>query len=133
MGYPLLGRRAGFARSLGNRSCLFLMSYFRYQSQIDTDCFLASFKSLLENAGLLVSEEFSTASQLFAETFEGKTSSSSKVKILISWADKSSGVCLVEVRSDEPHLRKNTFCERVANQLRDLIPAKEVSSNFIPS
>ena len=65
------------------------MSYFRYQSQIDTDCLLASFKSLLENAGLLVSEEFSTASQLFAEIFEGKTSSSSKVKVLISWADKN--------------------------------------------
>ena len=109
------------------------MSYFRYHSQIDTDCLLASFKILLENAGLLVSEEFSTASQLFAEIFEGKTLSSSKVKVLISWADKSSLICLIEVRSDEPHLRKDTFCERVANQLRDLIPAKEVSSNFIPS
>ena len=107
------------------------MSYFRYQSQTDKDCLLTGFKSLLENAGLVVSEEFSTASQLFAEIFEGKTLSSSKVKVLISWADKSSLICLIEVRSDEPHLRKDTFCERVANQLRDLIPAKEVSSNFI--
>ena len=109
------------------------MSYFRYHSQIDTDCLTSSFKSLLEEAGLLVSEEFSTTSQLFAETFDGKTLSNSKVKILISWADKSTRVCLVEVRGDEPHLRKDTFCEQVANQLRDLIPVKDVASSFIPS
>ena len=131
MGYSFLGRRPSFQRSLEYRPSLFFMSYFQYHSQIETDCLISSFKSLLEEAGLLVSEEFSTTSQLFAETFDGKTLSNSKVKILISWADKSSRVCLIEVRSDEPHLRKDTFCERVANQLRDLIPAKEVSSNFI--
>ena len=109
------------------------MSYFRYQSQIDTDCLLSSFKNLLENAGLLVSEEFSSGVQVFAENQLDQIGCKTKIKVLISWADKSSRICLVEVRSDEPHLIKDTFCERVANQLRDLIPAKEVSSNFVPS
>ncbi len=100
------------------------MSYFRYQSQIDSDCLLTSYKRLLENAGLLVCEEFSSGTQIFAENQLNQIDTKTKVKVLISWADKSSRVSLVEVRSDEPHLRKDTLCEQVANQLLDLIPAK---------
>ena len=70
---------------------------------------------------------------MFAENQLNQIDCKIKIKVLISWADKSSRVCLVEVRSDEPQLMKDTFCEQAANQLRDLIPAKEISSNFIPS
>ena len=107
------------------------MAYFRYQSQINTDCLLSSFKGLLEDAGLLVSEEFSNRVQVFAENQLNQIDCNTKIKVLISWADKSSRICLVEVRSDEPQLMKDTFCEKAANQLRGLIPANEKSSNFI--
>ena len=107
------------------------MSYFQYQSQIDSDCLLSSFKSLLENAGLLVSEEFSSGGQVFAENQLGQMECKTRIKVLISWADKRNNLCLIEVRSDEPQLRKDTFCEQLTNQLRDLIPAKETSSNSI--
>ena len=106
------------------------MAYFRYQSQIDTDCLLTSFKGLLENAGLLVSDEFSSGVQVFAENQLNQIDSNIKVKVLISWSDKSSRVCLIEIRSDEPQLQKNTLCEQAANQLRGLIPDKEIFNDF---
>ena len=42
------------------------MAYFHYQSETEKDCLLTAFKSLLENAGLVVSDEFSTDFQVFA-------------------------------------------------------------------
>ena len=101
------------------------MAYFSYQSQVEADCLLSRFKSLLENAGLFVSEEFSSDVQVFAENKLDQIECKTKVKVLISWSDKRSQLCLIEVRSDEPHLMKDTLCERAANQLRGLIPAKE--------
>ena len=54
----------------------------------------------------------------------------SKVNVLISWSDKSKRECTVEVRSDEPYLKKDTRCQKVHTQLRELIPPKEVSTQF---
>ena len=48
-----------------------------------------------------------------------------RVKVLISWIDKSVRIFSVEVRSDEPFLKRDTSCERVVNQLRGLIPPKD--------
>ena len=109
------------------------MSYYQYQSQIDADCLLEGCKSLLENAGLIVSEQFSSGSQVFAENQLNQIECKTKVKVLISWADKSNRICLIEVRSDEPQLRKDTFCEQLSHQLRALIPDKRFTSNVIPS
>ncbi len=108
------------------------MAYFSYQSHIDADCLLSSFRNVLEKAGLLVSEEFSNEVQVFAENQLDQIDCKTKIKVLISWFDKSSRLCLIEVRSDEPHLMKDTFCEQAANKLCGLIPAKENSSNFSP-
>tara|TARA_B100000700_G_C14776269_1_gene729125 strand:+ start:562 stop:879 length:318 start_codon:yes stop_codon:yes gene_type:complete len=102
------------------------MAYFQYQSETDKDCLLTSFKSLLENAGLLVSEEFSSAAQVFAENQSGQIDYKTKVKVFISWFDKSVRICLIEIRSDEPFSKKDTYCEQVANQLRGLIPPKDL-------
>tara|TARA_B100001996_G_C18100918_1_gene377302 strand:+ start:96 stop:437 length:342 start_codon:yes stop_codon:yes gene_type:complete len=105
------------------------MAYFHYQSETDKDCLLASFKSLLENADLLVSEEFSSDVQVFAESKSEALDYKTKVKVFISWIDKRVRICSVEVRSDEPLLRRNTSCEKVMNQLRDLIPPKDIEIN----
>ena len=101
------------------------MAYFQYECSTDNDCLLTSFKSLLENAGLLVSDEFSSDFQIFAESRAGQLNYKSKVKVLISWADRSVRTCSVEVRSDEPLLKRDTFCEKVVNDLRGLIPPKD--------
>lgn len=105
------------------------MAYFRYLSEIDNDCLLSSFRHLLEEAGLNVSQEFSSAAQVFAEEVTSANKYNSKVKVLISWSDKSLRHCSIEIRSDEPFLKRNTSCERVASQLRYLIPPKKTVSN----
>ncbi len=102
------------------------MAYFQYQSETERDCLLTSFKDLLETAGLIVSEEFSSEVQVFAESKPGQIESKTKVKVFISWVDKNVRTFLVEVRSDEPSLKRDTSCEKVANQLRNLIPPKDL-------
>ncbi len=102
------------------------MAYFQYLSQIDSDCLLSSFQHLLEEAGLSISEEFSSHAQIFAEDNNEK-SYHSKVKVLISWSDKNLRQCSIEVRSDEPLLKRGTSCERLTSQLRNLIPPHETS------
>ena len=104
------------------------MAYFKYQSEIDTDCLISSFRNTLEQIGLNISNEFSSHAQVFAEENIYNINYKSKVNVLISWSDKSKRECSVEVRSDDPYLRRDTHCERISSQLRKLIPPKEVSS-----
>ena len=102
------------------------MAYFQYQSETERDCLLSAYKSLLENVGLIVSDEFSNDFQVFAESRSDQIDYKKRVKVLISWIDKSVKTFSIEVRSDEPFLKKDTSCERVVNQLRGLIPPKDV-------
>ncbi len=107
------------------------MAYFQYLAESTSQSSLYDFTPTLENFGFIISKEFSTPSQLYAEIFDEKALSSSKVNVLISWANKSSRLFLIEVRSDEPHLKKDTFCKRITNKLCDLIPPKEIANDFI--
>ncbi len=105
------------------------MAYFHYLSEVENDCLTGSFKSLLEEAGLQVLNEFSNHSQVFAEKDLRLGKPDSKVKVLISWKDKALRQCSIEIRSDEPHLKKDTSCKRVAHQIRNLIPPKFIPAN----
>ena len=102
------------------------MAYFQYQSETERDCLLTAFRGLLENVDLIVSDEFSTDFQVFAQSRPDQIDYKTRVKVFISWVDKSVRIFSVEVRSDEPFLKKDTTCERVVNQLRDLIPPKDL-------
>ncbi len=104
------------------------MAYFRYLSNLDNDCLFTSFESLLEKAGLNISKEFSSHAQIFAEEPIQAVNYQSKVKVIISWTNKSIRECSIEVRSDEPYLQKNTSCEKLAIQLQNLIPPKPSSN-----
>ena len=100
------------------------MAYFRYLSQIDNDCLQSTFNNLLEAAGLSICQEFSTKSQILAEEINSKGYYKSKVKVIISWSNKQLRQCFIEVRSDEPHLKNGTRCEKIAKHLNTLIPPK---------
>ena len=101
------------------------MAFFQYLSEVEGDCLLSSFSQVLENAGLNISNDFSSPAQVFAEFKSADVDYKSKVNVLISWSDKSKRECSVEVRSDEPYLRKDTRCEKVHSHLREVIPPKE--------
>ena len=103
------------------------MAYFKYQSEIDTDCLISSFRNTLEQIGLNISNEFSSHAQVFAEENIYNINYKSKVNVLISWSNKSKKECSVEVRSDEPYLKRDTRCEQVHSELRKLIPPKKES------
>ena len=102
-----------------------VMAFFQYLAEVDGDCLLSSFTQVLENAGLHISNDFSSTAQIFAESKSVDFDYQSKVNVLISWSDKSKRECSIEVRSDEPYLRRDTRCEKVHSQLRHMIPPKE--------
>ena len=106
------------------------MAFFQYLSEVKGDCLFSSFTQGLESAGLHISEDFSSHAQIFAECKNVEANYKSKVNVLISWSDKSKRECSVEIRSDEPYLRRDTRCERVHIQLRKFIPPKEVPTLF---
>ena len=100
------------------------MAYFQYLSDVNGECLLSTFQGLLEAAGLKVSKEFSNSSQIYAEEKGLNSGYQSVVKVLISWSDKHSKQCSIEVRSDEPFLKSGTRCENIATALHALIPPK---------
>ena len=104
------------------------MAYFQYLSEITSDCLVSSFQNVLEEVGLTISEEFSTHAQIFAEESVINPSYKTKVNVLISWSDKSKRECSIEVRSDEPYLKRDTRCEKVHSQLREVILPKELTA-----
>ena len=104
------------------------MAFFQYISVVQSDCLINNFGKVLDNAGLHIS--FTSPAQIFAECKNLDVNYKSKVKVLISWSDKSKRECSVEVRSDEPHLRRDTRCEEVHSHLIKLIPPKELSALF---
>ncbi len=103
------------------------MAFFQYLTEVEGDCLFSSFTQGLENAGLHVSTDFSSPAQIFAECKSIDANYKSKVNVLISWSNKSKKECSVEVRSDEPYLKRDTRCEQVHSQLRKLIPPKKES------
>tara|TARA_Y100001968_G_scaffold17086_2_gene13585 strand:+ start:1756 stop:2058 length:303 start_codon:yes stop_codon:yes gene_type:complete len=100
------------------------MAFYQYLCAASEDCLHKSFNHSLEKVGVKISKEFSSHAQIFAEVKIPNTESISKVKVIISWVDKNIKCCSVEVRSDEPFLKKNTFCKRIANELKNVIPPK---------
>ena len=107
------------------------MAYFQYLSEVNTDCLISSFKHILEEVGLNISQEFSSHAQVFAEGINSKQSYQSKVNVLISWNDKSKNECSIEVRSNEPY-KKGTSCEKIADELLTLIPPKQSRNSQEP-
>ncbi len=101
------------------------MAYSQYLAEVSNDCLISSFKHILEEVGLNISQEFSSHAQVFAEKSPNKLNYQSKVNVLISWSDKSKKVCSIEVRSNEP-CKKGTSCEKIADELRTLIPPKQI-------
>ncbi len=104
------------------------MAYFSFLSQVPGEDLLESFEHLLEEAGLKVSQEFSNPAHIYAEDKAEGISSQSVVKVLISWSDKKHRQCSVEIRSDEPFLKKDTHCKRVTSALHSLLPSKSTTN-----
>ena len=104
------------------------MAYFQYFIEITNDCLISSLQNVLEEVGFKISQEFSSHAQIYAEENACHPGYKSKVNVLISWSNKSKRECSVEIRSDEPSLRRDTRCERINSQLRKVIPPKQVSS-----
>ena len=111
------------------RVLVLVMAFFQYISEVKSDCLYSNFTKVLDNAGLHIS--FSSPAQIFAECKNVDVNYKSKVKVLISWSDKSKRECSVEVRSDEPHLRRETRCKEFHSYLRKVIPPKEFSPLFV--
>ena len=105
-----------------------VMAFFQYLSEVEGDCLSNSSTQVLENAGFHISNDFSSPAQIFAECKSTDADYKSKVNVLISWSDKSKRECSVEVRSDEPYLRRDTRCQKVHSQLREVIQPKELTA-----
>ena len=108
-----------------------VMAFFQYLAEVDGDCLLSSFTQVLENAGFHISHDFSSSAQIFAECKSAYVDYKSNVKVLISWSDKSKRECSVEIRSDEPQVRRHTRCKEFHSYLSKVIPPKEFAPLFV--
>tara|TARA_B100000700_G_C14546173_1_gene624351 strand:+ start:104 stop:448 length:345 start_codon:yes stop_codon:yes gene_type:complete len=98
------------------------MAFFQYLCKADEESLLQSFKSRLQSVNLEVSNKFSSHAEIYAESVDSDLNSYSKVKVIISWINKKDRCCEIEIRSDEPSLKRNTHCERITTQLKNIIP-----------
>ena len=100
------------------------MAFLQYFARANSDCLNTSFNKLLEQSGLEIPNEFKNSPQIFAEFKSEEIQYKSKVNVLISWTNKKDKECSIEFWSDEPYSRRGSLCEKIHEQLRQIIPPK---------
>jgi hypothetical protein len=95
------------------------VALFKWLHPISSDTELKSFNSVIEALGLDIDQSISSEYQLFAkDTAISKVEWKSMVSILITRCNKENCDVFIEVRSNEPTLKKDTRCELKAKELK---------------
>ena len=104
------------------------MAFIQYLSQAESESLVNSFVHKLESYGMNIPSRFSYSKQLFAE-FRIPNNNFSKVNLLISWVNQTQKTCSIEIWSDEPFSKNETFCRKVHHDICQLIKPLDLSSN----
>ena len=105
------------------------MAFIQYISQAESESLANSFVDKLERYGMHIPSRFSYSKQLFAE-FRIPNNTFSKVNLLISWVNQTQRTCSIEIWSDEPFSKNQTFCRKVYSDISQLIKPLNLSSNI---
>ena len=95
------------------------MAVFKWLTRISGENLIEAVQQDLESIGLVINHEVSSCCQLYAvDPATGRLQPGQRVQVIATWSDRPSGEILIEVRSDEPMLRPQSRCERLAKQLQ---------------
>jgi len=84
---------------------------------------LKSIINQISDAGFEIDRGGTTAKQVSAHrSADAIDSYWVRVKLIATWKNQASGKILIELRSDEPHLKPGTNCERSALTLQKHLP-----------
>ena len=127
--YPVTIRAIDLA-CFGAEAIIASMALFHWLLQIPPGEDLAStIEPAIQQAGLVLDAEHSTTAQIVAhDPIDAGVHHASRVLLMISWTNRPKGELVVEVRSAEPMLKRQTRCEQVSAALQRLLPAQSTSA-----
>lgn len=101
------------------------MALFQWITQADRRVLEASLERCLVEFGIEIDCENSTQALVYASDKAGSNSlRRPRVSVIAAPCNGARDEFAVEVRSDEPMLRRGTRCEQVASALREHVPPK---------
>lgn len=101
------------------------MALIKWLTVTDKSCLQTLMHEQIADLGMVIDPLVSNSQQVYAvKSSVGEISRHSRVKLIASWTDRSTGEFQIEVLSDEPLLLQETQCKRMAAALRRAFPPK---------
>lgn len=101
------------------------MALFKWLATTEESCLVSLLQPRINHLGMAVDGSVSNSLQVYAaDALFSEIPHHSRVKLIASWTDRSTGELQIEVMSDEPMLLQGTRCERMATALRSVFPPK---------
>jgi len=101
------------------------MALFHWLLRLPPDTDLASYVApAIQEAGLVLDSELSNQVQVVAQDpVDAGLHHDCRVLLMINWTNRANGELVVEVRSAEPMLKRETRCAQIAAALQALLPS----------
>ena len=107
------------------------MALFKFTAQENKESLIEIFENMLNELGIEIIIEFTNKNQVFAQVSPNSNHLDQSVKIFISWISKEKKMFCVEVRSNEPQLKGNTYCEQIQKKLEDAMKNRFIEESNI--
>ena len=99
------------------------MALFEWHTRLRSDNLERELRQGIESLGLVVDESTTSHAQLFAcDPHDHRIHYAHRVSVIAAWTNQRSGEVKIEVRSQEPMLKKETRCQTLATALQRLFP-----------
>ena len=102
------------------------MALFKFTERENQDSLIEIFDNILNELGIKIISEFTNQNQVFAQVNPSSNHLDQSVKIFISWLSKEKKMFCVEVRSNEPQLKENTYCEQIQKRIQGALKSKAI-------
>ena len=101
------------------------MALFHWLLEVPPDTDLTSYVSpAIAQAGLVLDADLSNQVQIVAQDpLDAGLPHTSRVLLMMNWTNRAKGELVVEVRSAEPMLKRETRCEQISTALQQLLPS----------
>lgn len=104
------------------------MALFEWHTTLQAQDLCSQLRAGITSLGLVIDPLTSNHVQLFAsDPVDTPMRHASRVTVLAAWTNQAQGEVKIEVRSQEPMLRKGTRCETTALALQRLFPAQRIA------
>jgi hypothetical protein len=99
------------------------MALFSWLTETQESCLLSYLQDAITGVGMIVDASVSNSNQVYAvdEITKG-IAHCSRVRLIASWTDRSTGELKIELMSSESQLLKGTRCESMMTALQQAFP-----------